>query len=353
MKKLITAIAVLALCLSLCACGKSEAVKNVESMIDALGEVTSGSADAIEAIENAYNALAAEEQAKVSNYAAFVTARDHYYAQILPGSWCYSHVDLYTVVYDNPCGDILLNPDMTWSIDACGSNSGTWQVSNGEVILHEDTNDYEFLRLNVCKSDGIVGLGYSDEIEYVPEELFYDYLSEYFLVLDLSEIDPNEYFDFIAYEDEGTDEWGDPTGNGSTYALLHNKLYDEGWLYLSTLGDFAIEVLIPEYNSTTTYSDGYTDCTSHEAGSVTITWSSPFTGGLVCLKEHNSDSETETDLNINQLSIGRSKGQIVFVNSKYVTAKTDSDGNNYRYLVWEGDCYQEYYVGEQLENIEY
>lgn len=353
MKKLITAIAVLALCLSLCACGKSEAVKNVESMIDALGEVTSGSADAIEAIENAYNALAAEEQAKVSNYAAFTTARDQYYAQILPGSWRYSHVELWTVLNTDLCGnDFVLNSDMTWNGNACGSMSGTWQVSNGEVILHEDTNDYEFLRLNVCKSDGIVGLGYSDEIHYVHEELFYDYLAEYFLVLDLSEIDPNEYFDFIAYEYEGTDEWGDPTGSGSTYALLHNKLYDEGWLYLTTQGDFAIEVLIPEYNSTTEYSDGYISCGTREAGSTTITWN-PFTNGIVWLKEHDDTFETTTDLTIDQLSIGRSKGQIVFVNSKYATVKTDSEGNNDRYLVWEGDCYDEHYVGIQLDNIEY
>lgn len=51
-----------------------EPVKAVEELIDAIGEVTLGSSTAIEAARTAYDALGAEEQAKVSNYQTLLDA---------------------------------------------------------------------------------------------------------------------------------------------------------------------------------------------------------------------------------------------------------------------------------------
>ena len=77
MKKKITALALLAaLLLALCGCGKSEAVKNTEKLIDAIGSVTVDSAAAVEAAEAAYNALSDEERAQVSNAADLTAARE-------------------------------------------------------------------------------------------------------------------------------------------------------------------------------------------------------------------------------------------------------------------------------------
>ncbi len=75
MKRIISLVLVLALCLSLCACGKSKAVKNVEAMIDAIGEVTVDSEAAVVEAENAFDALTDEEKDKVENYAVLIEAR--------------------------------------------------------------------------------------------------------------------------------------------------------------------------------------------------------------------------------------------------------------------------------------
>ncbi len=77
MKKFIIFFLLLALCLSLCACGKSPAVKNAEALIDGIGEVTAEKENAVLAAEEAYNALTAEEQAKVANYSTLTAAREN------------------------------------------------------------------------------------------------------------------------------------------------------------------------------------------------------------------------------------------------------------------------------------
>lgn len=75
MKKVFSVLLILALCLSLCACGKSKAVSNVESLIGAIGEVTVDSEAAVVEAEEAYNALTDKEKEEVENYADLVSAR--------------------------------------------------------------------------------------------------------------------------------------------------------------------------------------------------------------------------------------------------------------------------------------
>lgn len=75
MRKAISLLLILTLCLSLASCGKSEAVKNAEDLIEAIGEVTADSADAISRAEEAYAALTEEEKAQVSNASLISHAR--------------------------------------------------------------------------------------------------------------------------------------------------------------------------------------------------------------------------------------------------------------------------------------
>ncbi len=75
MKKFITLLIAFAFALSLCACGKSEAVKNAESLIAAIGEVTLDSESAIVAAEEAYATLTAEEKEQVENYSVLIDAK--------------------------------------------------------------------------------------------------------------------------------------------------------------------------------------------------------------------------------------------------------------------------------------
>ncbi len=76
MKKILILLLALVICISLCACGKSEAVKNVESLILEIGEVSAESEAAVVAAENAYSALDGEEKGDVENYSVLLAARE-------------------------------------------------------------------------------------------------------------------------------------------------------------------------------------------------------------------------------------------------------------------------------------
>ena len=82
MKKVLSLILVLAICLSLCACGKSKAAKECEELIAAIGEVSIDSKDAIEAAERAYSALNEKEKDSISQSAVIMNdAIDDYYVE--------------------------------------------------------------------------------------------------------------------------------------------------------------------------------------------------------------------------------------------------------------------------------
>ena len=80
MKKFIVVILVLAMCISICSCGKSEEVKNVEAMISAIGTVSQSSESAILDAERAYGMLSSDDKEKVSNYNVLLEARAAYNA---------------------------------------------------------------------------------------------------------------------------------------------------------------------------------------------------------------------------------------------------------------------------------
>ena len=67
-KKIISAVILLLCVVFMASCSKSEAVKNVESMIDSIGTLSADSKKEINEAFKAYNALSDEEKEKVSNY---------------------------------------------------------------------------------------------------------------------------------------------------------------------------------------------------------------------------------------------------------------------------------------------
>ena len=76
MKKAISLLLVVVICLSLVACGKSEAVKAAEEAIAAIGEVTAYSGEAIANAEKYYNILTDAEKAEVENRMVLVDAKE-------------------------------------------------------------------------------------------------------------------------------------------------------------------------------------------------------------------------------------------------------------------------------------
>lgn len=76
MKKVIAFfLTIFMLCLSLCSCGKSKAVKNVEDLIGAIGVVSADSEAAVAAAEKAYSELTEKEKETVENAAVLTEAK--------------------------------------------------------------------------------------------------------------------------------------------------------------------------------------------------------------------------------------------------------------------------------------
>lgn len=67
MKKILSLLIVIVMCLSLCACGKSAAAKECEKLIKAIGNVSVDSKEAVEAAEKAYATLTDEEKKSISD----------------------------------------------------------------------------------------------------------------------------------------------------------------------------------------------------------------------------------------------------------------------------------------------
>lgn len=78
MKKALSLILVLAICLTLGACGKSKTVIAAEDLIAAIGEVTEQSGEAIQKAEDAVAALSAEEKEDVETLSQLTEARKKY-----------------------------------------------------------------------------------------------------------------------------------------------------------------------------------------------------------------------------------------------------------------------------------
>ena len=75
MKKTISLLLALVLCLTLVACGKSEEASAVDEMILAIGEVSVNSKDDIKKAEDAYNALSEKDKKSVENYSLLADAK--------------------------------------------------------------------------------------------------------------------------------------------------------------------------------------------------------------------------------------------------------------------------------------
>lgn len=129
MKKAIVLVLALVLCLTAAACsGKSEAVKAVEESIAALGDITAQSGEAIQALDQAYNALSEEEKAKVENAQVLLDAVQKYYGALLAGEWCPPYVNYWDLSKAVEESAVLVNADGTLELDG---TKETWTVTNG------------------------------------------------------------------------------------------------------------------------------------------------------------------------------------------------------------------------------
>lgn len=78
MKKTLLFLGMLILCLSLCAFGKGQAVKDAEKAIADIGEVSISSGEAIKTAEKLYSILTDNEKEKISNRLVLLEAQEAY-----------------------------------------------------------------------------------------------------------------------------------------------------------------------------------------------------------------------------------------------------------------------------------
>lgn len=349
MKKALSLLLVLVMCLSLCACGKSEAVKNVEAMIDALGEITLESIDIIRAAEDAYAALTKEEQTKVSNYKTLTAARDSYYELALVGDWCCNYIISFDDIeseYNRV--DLQLNADMTSVGYADGGAlemPGTWSVTDGHLMV--DRMEYGYAEYIVVEEDGKLQL--QSDVEYANESMmtiadFHVLLDDMFLIIDLAEVDINDCCEPIFYDRYEYNEWGEAEDEVCTTILIKNKLADDGWLYLDSFDDVAIEIFAPEYS-----------VESVEYSRIETTASGCIYDSVYKLYYWlSSKGKPSCDLDISEVSWGRAKGRILFVNKEYVVNMYPDSNGGTRLLDVEvfGETIQ-VYAGPWLADIQY
>lgn len=352
MKKVLSILLALVLCLSLCACGKSEAVKNVEAMIDALGEITLESIDAIRSAEDAYSALTEDEQKKVSNYETLTSARDSYYELALVGEWCVHNISLYDIESMYTRLNLRLNADMT-AVDYGDGGmeiSGPWSVTDGRLTVGEVGNDWtDYIVFEEEDKLFLESDGSNWSLMRVAD--FHALLDDIFLVVDVSEIALNEYFGFSFLENIEVDTWGEPTGHGDKRVRLTNQLYEQGWLYLSNDESLAIEIAYPEHHGETHHEFNGTEYWTKEAGSITLT-GCPFTGATGQIVWYIPGFTFVDDLSVDQLSFGRAKGTITYINQKYVKeVKADADSQS-RVLITDFSV-DEYFSGAWFDDFQY
>ena len=283
MKKAISLMLAFILCLSLCACGKSEAVKNVEAQIESLGEITVGSGEAITSAQTAFNALSEEEQAKVSNISALSSAKVGYAvilidsigevtleseAAILAAEEAYNgltdeekatvtNVDMLTTAIERI--DILHKEEALvgrWcSID--NKQSVLTFMKDGIVDLGEGyKTDYIFTdggvklevdieyNLNYEEFEGVTVLANEYAGMFVREEDYDTVYHKIFVEVDLATADITEYADFV-HLDYRLDAFGERVPD-DTY-LIVSKVYDQGLIYYPNYASTDINNLIVEY----------------------------------------------------------------------------------------------------------
>lgn len=288
-----------------------------------MGEITLESIDDIRTAENAYAALSEEEQPKVSNYEILTGARDSYYELALVGDWCYNYIiSFYDIESAYNHVDLQLNADMSsvgYADDGTLEMPGTWSVTDGHLMV--DRMEYGFVEYIVVEENGKLHL--QSDVENADDSMmttadFHALLDEMFMIVDLAEVDINDYCEFYTLEYEGKDAWGTLTGDSAELVMIGSKAYDRGWCCYNGK-DIAIEVLFPQYEEILQNSNG--EIISRvvvDAHTTTVDYVFPYIESIARIGSANENETRYADITVDQLTFGRAKGTLYFVNLDYV-----------------------------------
>lgn len=342
MRKVSIICVVLLLAAMLAGCGKSEAVKNVESMIEQLGTVTAESMAAIDTAMAAYDALTEEDKAKVENYAALTAAQDSCLALQIGGEWAYEPVYFYDVqnMYDKV--DLILNADGT----ASGVNfpgNLTWSVSNTLLVLSDGTLEHQ-MKLVPGENGYVIEDSMGGKMARVEDNNAI--LDEMFTIVELNEENILDYAEITIATDEEIDGFGEYTGNTTNYSTLKSTVFDDGLMCFAVSDDIVVEMHIPEHK--VKWTDGRFKSTyTYEEETVQMQYVlyGQFGGYLGGIWDGSEDVH---EITVEEMSLGRVKGSVVFIDKDFVEEVYEKDHS--RVLKINGE---EYYVGPWIDEFEY
>lgn len=336
------------LCISLCACGKSEAVKDIEAMIDAFPqEITLEDFSAAEAAQEAYNALSAEEQEAVKNSRMLTEALDRCYELALMGDWCSTYIDFGNVEGMFERLDLTLCEDMSFVMYGNTPQSGTWFVAEKSLALTFQEGNY--MLFDIQKDNDRYTL-ICDNNRYIPARDFYSLLNEMFLTVTLTEENVGDYCEPYLQTVALADDFGEATGHSKTYAMLGSKAYRDGWLCFNGK-DIAIEVLFPAQQITHAFAGGDDGHRTEDAHTTTMQFDIPFAEVLEEVGSVSSRGSSTSDLTAESLTFGRAKGTLYFISLDYVAdtpyvdrynrAITSTTGDTFPYAAWNEELWNE------------
>lgn len=366
MKKAISLILAFVLCLSLCACGKSEAVKNVEAMIDAIGEVTAESNDTIVAAESAYNALTEEEKGQVSGISTLSAAKIDYVeilidsigevsveseTSILAAEDAYnalseeektavenydtliasrisldealfeklrlSFVGEWVMLSDSSIPYVTLNSDGSAYIV---EYQGKWSLaSDGETVCLEAAGG--IFNFSISNIGNYRSISHAELGTLVKFEEYQEIANEYLTIVEITSENYGEYIGDAIYVRNALDVWGEPS-NSNIFAFQSNA-YANGLIFVGASEDFMME-------------------TSH--------------GGLL---ENPFYSIEVPENDAAQISIQRIKGSVTYIDVKWVSDVTyDSTTSTRVITLIDGGiiydrCMMGYAIGEEYSAYDY
>lgn len=345
MKKAFSLLLLLVLCLSLCACGKSEEVKNVEAMIKAVGTVSMDNLEAAYAAMTAYDGLSHEDQEKVKNYSKMADALDALLTEAVVGQWVYEPTYFYNVEEMYEEVDLSLSPDGT----AVGTHvSGPWRVEDGVVKVNNGKSDHWFYTFY---EDGKLSIG-SVNSKMMPVEEYKALLDDMFVIVEIDSQNVADYCEVVLYTEIDEDDFGVVTGDTRTYPTLVSKVVDDGLLFLDGSDDLAIELLIPEHPYKY-QSKGRAWRTRTDEADEFVVKRNPFgsSGASLGYKSVESEYEAIHDITAEQISFGRVTGKIVFIRAEYVKeVRKDPDSISRQLILTNGE---EMHSGTWREGLDY
>lgn len=211
MKKTLLFLCIALLCLSLCACGKSESVKNVEAMVQAIDTISIETLDAAYAAIEAYNDLLLEEREDVEGYDAMTDNLDAFLTEKVTGNWVYNPTYFYNVEEMYEKSDLALNADGNANASHV---EGPWRVEDGVIRINGGNADYVYY---ISVIDGKLRVG-PTQSPMIPAEEYKALLDAMFVTVEITPENVSDYCEIVIYTEIEKDDFGVINGDTSTYA---------------------------------------------------------------------------------------------------------------------------------------